>query len=51
MLRTDLSINTNETAVILFNKKRALKGLKNLFGYTVRLSTEVKYLGITLGKG
>jgi hypothetical protein len=48
-----LSFNRSKTVVILFIKKRALKGLKEpiLFSKTMQLSTEVKYLGITLDKG
>jgi hypothetical protein len=39
--------------VILSSKQRALKSLKEptLFGETIQLSTEVKYLGLTLDKG
>jgi hypothetical protein len=39
--------------VMPFTKKRTLKGLKEptLFGKNVQLSTEVKYLGISLDKG
>jgi hypothetical protein len=48
-----LSINPSKTVVIPFTKKRALKGLKDptLFGKTIQLFTEVKYLGLTLDKG
>jgi hypothetical protein len=51
--RTDWSINPSKTVVILFNKKRAFKGLKEQthFGKTIQLFTEVKYLGLTLDKG
>jgi hypothetical protein len=39
--------------IIPFTKKRVLKGLKepSLFGKTIQLSTEVKYLKLTLDKG
>jgi hypothetical protein len=39
--------------VIPFTKKRVLKGLKEptFFGKAIQLSTEVKYLGLTLDKG
>jgi hypothetical protein len=51
--RTDLSINRSKMVVMPFIKKRTLKGLKEptLFGKNVQLSTEVKYLGISLDKG
>jgi hypothetical protein len=51
--RTGFSINPSKTAVIPFTKKRVLKGLKELtlFGKTIQLPTEVKYLGLTLDKG
>jgi hypothetical protein len=42
--RINLSINPSKMVVIPFTRKRALKGLKNLIGKTVQLSTEVKYL-------
>jgi hypothetical protein len=39
--------------VIPFTRKRNIKGLKEpiLFSKTIQLSSEVKYLGITLDKG
>jgi hypothetical protein len=48
-----LSINPNKTVVIPFTRRRNLKGLKEpvLFGEKIKLSSEVKYLGITLDKG
>jgi hypothetical protein len=51
--RTGLSINPSKKVIIPFTKKRVLKGLKEpvLFGKTIQLSTEVKYLGLTLDKG
>jgi hypothetical protein len=51
--RTNLFINPNKTLIILFNTKRNTEGLKepNLFTKTIQLSSEVKYLGVTLDKG
>jgi hypothetical protein len=51
--KTNLSINPNKTVIIPFTRKRELKGLKepSLFNKRVQLSSEVKYLGITLDKG
>jgi hypothetical protein len=51
--RTGLSINLSKTVVIPFTKKRVLKGQNEptLFGKTIQLSPEVKYLGLTLDKG
>jgi hypothetical protein len=51
--RTKLSINPNKTVVIPFPRKRIIKGLKEpiVFGKMVQLSSEVKYLGVTLDKG
>jgi hypothetical protein len=48
-----LSINSSKTVLIPFTKKRVLKGLKEttLFGKTIQLSTEVKYLVLTLDMG
>jgi hypothetical protein len=50
--RTKLSINPNKTVVISFTRRRNIKGLKEpiLFGEKIQLSSEVKYLGITLDK-
>jgi hypothetical protein len=49
--RTGLSINPSKTVLISFTKKKFLKGLKELtlFGKTIWLSTEVKYIGLTWG--
>jgi hypothetical protein len=51
--RTKLSINPNKTVVIPFTRRRNIKGLKEpvLFGKKIQLSSEFKYLGITLDKG
>jgi hypothetical protein len=51
--RTKLSINPNTTVVIPFRRRRNIKGLKEpiLFGEKIQLSSDVKYLGITLDKG
>jgi hypothetical protein len=51
--RSKLSINPNKTVVILFTRRRNIKGLKEpiLFGEKIQLSSEVKYIGITLDKG
>jgi hypothetical protein len=51
--RTDLFANPCKTIVIPFTKKRALKGQRELtlFGKTIHLSREVKYLGLKLAKG
>jgi hypothetical protein len=48
--RTKLSINPNKTVVIPFTRKRTIQGLKEpiLFNKMIQLSSEVKYLGITL---
>jgi hypothetical protein len=48
-----LSINPCKTAVLASSKKITLKGFKEptIFGKTIKLSTEVKYLGLSLGKG
>jgi hypothetical protein len=50
---TKLSINPNKTVVIPFTRKRNIKGLREptLFGKRIQLLSEVKYLGVTLGKG
>jgi hypothetical protein len=39
--------------VILFTRKRNIKGLKEsiIFGKMIQLSSEVKYLQVTLDKG
>jgi hypothetical protein len=51
--KTKLSINPNKTVIIPFTRRRELKGLGEpfLFDCTIQLSTEVKYLGLTLDKG
>jgi hypothetical protein len=51
--RTNLSINPNKTVIIPFTRKRNIKGLKEpiLFNKMIQLSSEVKYLGLMLGKG
>jgi hypothetical protein len=51
--RTNLSINPNRMVVIPFTRKRTIKGRKEpiLFNKMIQLSSEVKYLGITLDKG
>jgi hypothetical protein len=48
-----LAINPNKTVVIPFTRRRNINGLKEpiLFGEKIQLSSEVKYLGITLDKG
>jgi hypothetical protein len=48
-----LSINPKKTVIIPFARKRNIKGLKEpiLFSKMIQLSSEVKYLGITLDKG
>jgi hypothetical protein len=51
--RTKLSINPNKTVVIPFTRRRNTKGLREeiLSGEKIQLSSEVKYLGITLDNG
>jgi hypothetical protein len=51
--RTKLFINPNKTVVIPFTRRRDLKVLKEpaLFGEKIQISSELKYLGITLDKG
>jgi hypothetical protein len=51
--RTNLSINPNKTVIIPFTGKMDIKGLTEpiLFSKIIQLSSEVKYLGITLDKG
>jgi hypothetical protein len=51
--KTRLSINSNKMIVIPFTRKRNFKGFKEavVFGNRIQLSSEVKYLGITLNKG
>jgi hypothetical protein len=50
--KTNLSINPNKTVIIPFTRKREIKGLKEpiLFNKKIHLSSDVKYLGITLDK-
>lgn len=45
-----LSVNPHKTGLVLFTKKRTMTGLSLpvLKGVTIPLSTEVKYLGLTL---
>jgi hypothetical protein len=52
-IRMKLSINPNMTVVIPFTRKRKIKGLKEpiLSSKRIQISSEVKYLGITLDKG
>jgi hypothetical protein len=47
------SINPNKIVIILFTRKRNIRGLREptTFGKTIQLSTEVKYLGLKLDKG
>jgi hypothetical protein len=51
--RTKLTNDPNKTVVILFTRKRNIKGLREpiLFSKRIQLSNEVKYLGVTLDKG
>jgi hypothetical protein len=51
--RTNLAIYPNKTVIIPFTRKRNLKGLKEPthFNKTICLTSEVKYLGLTLDKG
>jgi hypothetical protein len=51
--RTNLSINPNKMVIIPFTRKRNIKGLKEpiLFSKMIQLSTEIRYLGLTLDKG
>jgi hypothetical protein len=51
--RIKLSIKPRETVVIPFTRKRNIKGLIEpiLSNKTIQLSTEVKYLRITIDKG
>jgi hypothetical protein len=51
--RTKLFINPNKTVVIPLTRQKNVKGLKEptLFSKTIQLSSEVKYLGVTLYKG
>jgi hypothetical protein len=48
-----VSINPNKTVIIPFTRKRDIRGLKEptLFNNTIQLSSEAKYLGLTLDKG
>jgi hypothetical protein len=48
----NLSINPNKTVIITFTRKRELRLKKpSLVNKRIQLSSEVKYLGITLDKG
>jgi hypothetical protein len=51
--RTNLCIKTYKTVIIPFTRKRDTRGLREptLFSKTIQLSSEVKYLGLTLNKG
>jgi hypothetical protein len=51
--RTKLSSNPKKMAVMPFTRKRNIKGLTELIHYNkrIQLSSEVKYLGLTLDKG
>jgi hypothetical protein len=51
--RTNLSVNPNKMVIIPFTRKRGIRGPKELtlFNKTIQLSSEVKYLGLTLDKG
>jgi hypothetical protein len=53
VVRTNLSINPNKMVSIPFTRKKEIQGLKKpiLFNKTIQLSSEVKYLRITLNKG
>jgi hypothetical protein len=46
-------INPNKTVIIPFTRRRNIKGLKKpvLFNKKIQLSSDVKYLGLTLDKG
>jgi hypothetical protein len=50
--RTGLSINPNKTVIITFTRKRNIKGFKEpvIFNEKIQLSSDVKYLGLTLDK-
>jgi hypothetical protein len=51
--RTQPSMNPQKMVIIPSTQKRYLRRLKEstLSGYTLQLSTKVKYLGLNLGKG
>jgi len=51
--RTQLSINPQKTVIVLFTRKRDLRGLKEptLTGHKVQLITDIKYLRLTFDKG
>jgi hypothetical protein len=51
--RTGLSINPNKTVIIPLTRKRTITGLKEpaLFNEMIQLSSDVKYLGLTLDMG
>jgi Reverse transcriptase (RNA-dependent DNA polymerase). len=51
--RTQLSINPQKTVIVTFTRKRDLRSLEQptLFGRTLQLTTEFKYLGLILDKG
>jgi hypothetical protein len=50
--RTKLSINPNNTVFIPYTRKRNIKELRGpiLFSKRIQLSSEVKYIGVTLDK-
>jgi hypothetical protein len=50
--KTSLSINPNKTVIIPFTRNKELKGFKepSHFNKRIQLSSEGKYLGITLDK-
>jgi hypothetical protein len=50
--RTNLSVNPNKIIIISFTGERNIKGLTEpiLFSKMIQLSSEVKYLGLTLDK-
>jgi hypothetical protein len=51
--RTGLSINPNKTVIIPFTRRRNIRVLKEpvLFNKIIQLSSDVKYLDLTLDKG
>jgi hypothetical protein len=51
--RNQLSMKPQKMVILPSTQKRYLRRLKEptLSGYTVQLSSKVKYLGLTLGKG
>jgi hypothetical protein len=51
--RTGFSINPDKMVIIQFTRRKNMKDLKEpvLFNNTIQLSSDVKYLGLTLDKG